>query len=52
MQHEATIIEKSNQLLVELRENPDWQLMKKFQTRLFQSVGVDFTRYMNYRKTV
>jgi len=26
--------------------------MKKFQTRLFQSVGVDFTRYMNYRKTI
>jgi len=34
LQHEATIIEKSNQLLVELRENPDLAIDEKISNKV------------------
>ena len=53
MLDEATITHKANQLLAELRANPDWKIdEKKFQTRLFQSIRVGTTRYWNYRKII
>ena len=34
MLEKSTITEKANQLLAELRANPDWQLMKKISNKV------------------
>jgi hypothetical protein len=50
MLDKATITEKVNQLLAELRANPDWIIDKKNQTRLFESTGMGIIRYRNKTK--
>ena len=48
MLEKTTITEKANQLLAELRANPDWAIDdEKFQTRLFESIRVVIIRYRN-----
>ena len=47
MQHEATIIEKSNQLLVELRENPDLAIDEKISIKVISKRWSEF--YMVYQ---
>ena len=53
MLDETIITQKANQLLAELRSNPDWAIDEKnFKQGYFKALEWVFTRYKDHRKVI